>query len=103
MGDPQADIWVFALPRGSRTRLTFGGATHLTPSWSADGERVVFERQTGATIMTGTSLRARLANGGGQEEILIEVDPSGPAHSRLSPQWAPQGRHLAPIVHNSPT
>jgi len=29
MGDPQADIWVFDLTRGSRTRLTFGGATHL--------------------------------------------------------------------------
>jgi len=26
--------------------------------------------------MTGTSLRARLANGGGQEEVLLEGDPS---------------------------
>ena len=34
VGDPQGDIWVFDLIRGMRTRLTFGDATHLQPSWS---------------------------------------------------------------------
>ena len=61
VGDPQADIWVFDLERGARTRLTFGGATHLMPSWSADGKRVAYVRQNGTTVVTGTSLRARLA------------------------------------------
>jgi hypothetical protein len=78
MGDPQADIWVFDLVRGSRTRLTFGGATHLMPSWSADGQKVVFVLQEGVTAITGTSLCARLANGGGQEEVLMDRDSSAP-------------------------
>jgi serine/threonine protein kinase len=103
MGDPQADIWVFDLTRGSRTRLTFGGATHLAPSWSADGQRVAFERQSGATIMTGTSLRARLANGGGQEEILMEGDSSAAGHTLLSPQWSPDGRYLVHLEQSGPT
>jgi len=105
MGDPQADIWVFDLTRGSRTRLTFSGATHLMPSWSADGERVVYVRQSGATLITGTSLCARLANGAGQEEVLVETgsNVSGPAHTLLSPQPSPDGRYLLYVEQAGPT
>ncbi len=103
MGDPQADIWVFDLARGSRTRLTFGGATHLMPSWSADGQRVVFLKQSGATLMMGTSLCARLANGGGQEEVLISGDPSGTARTLLSPEWSPDGRYLVHMEQSGPS
>jgi eukaryotic-like serine/threonine-protein kinase len=105
MGDPQADIWVVELSRGSRTRLTFGGATHLMPSWSADGQRVVYVQLSGATLTAGTSLRARLANGAGQEEILMEMgsDASGPAHTLLSPQWSPDGRYVLHMEQSGPT
>jgi serine/threonine protein kinase/Tol biopolymer transport system component len=102
MGDPQADIWVLDLARGSRTRLTFGGATHLMPSWSADGQRVVYVRQTGATIIAGTSLRARLASGGGQEEVLMERDPSAVPVTLLSPQWSPDGKYLLHMEQSGP-
>ncbi|HZV60582.1 MAG TPA: hypothetical protein VFF42_09585, partial [Candidatus Eremiobacteraceae bacterium] len=101
LGDPQADIWVFDLVRGSRTRLTFGGATHLFPSWSADGQRVVYMKQSGATVMEGTSLCARLASGGGKEEVLIQRNPSG-IMSVLSPQWSPDGRYLLYIQQSGP-
>ena len=103
MGDPQADIWVFDLARGSRTRLTFGGATHLMPSWSADGQRVVYVRQSGATVTTGTSLCSRLANGGGQEEVLMEGDHSSPPLSLLSPQWSHDGRYLLHMEQSGPS
>ncbi|MBZ5663914.1 MAG: serine/threonine-protein kinase [Acidobacteriia bacterium] len=104
MGDPQADIWVFDLARGSRTRLTFGGATHLMPSWSADGQRVVYVRQSGATVVEGTSLRARLASGGGQEEVLMEHrDTSGGTQSLLAPQWSPDGRYILHTEQSGPT
>jgi len=102
MGDPQADIWVLDLARGARTRLTFGGATHLEPSWSADGQKVAYTRQNGTTVMTGTSLRARLANGGGQEEILMETDPGTPL-TLLSPQWSPDGRYLVHMEQSGPS
>ncbi|HXM98359.1 MAG TPA: protein kinase [Candidatus Dormibacteraeota bacterium] len=102
MGDPEADIWVFDLVRGSRTRLTFGGATHLSPSWSADGQRVVYMKQSGATVMEGTSLCARLANGGGKEEVLMQRNPSG-MMTLLTPQWSPDDRYLLYILQSGPT
>ncbi len=102
MGDPQADIWVLDLARGSRTRLTFGGATHLEPSWSADGQRVLYTRQNGTSVMTGTSLRARLANGGGQEEVLMERDSTGTPLTLLSPQLSPDGRYLVHTEQSGP-
>jgi Periplasmic component of the Tol biopolymer transport system len=105
VGDPQADIWVYDLARGGRTRLTFGGGTYLMPSWSPDGQRVVYAKQTGATLVAGTSLRARLANGGGQAEILREMPVSfqGSARTVLSPQWSPDGRYLLHMEQNGPT
>jgi Tol biopolymer transport system component len=102
MGDPQADIWVLDLARGSRTRLTFGGATHLEPSWSADGQRVVYTKQNGTTVVTGTTLCARLANGGGQEELLMESSSAVPA-ALLSPQLSPDGRYLVHMEQAGPT
>lgn len=102
MGDPQADIWVLDLARGARTRLTFGGATHLEPSWSADGQRVAYTRQNGTTVMTGTSLRARLASGGGQEEILMENTSATPI-TLLSPQWSPDGHYLVHTEQSGPS
>ena len=104
MGDPQADIWVFDLARGSHTRLTFGGATHLMPSWSADGQKIVYVRQSGATVVEGTSLRARLASGGGQEEVLMEHGgTSVEIQSLLVPQWSPDGRYLLHTEQSGPT
>jgi eukaryotic-like serine/threonine-protein kinase len=103
MGDPQADIWVFDLTRGSRTRLTFGGATHQTPSWSADGQRVIYVRQGGTTLNMGTSLRARLANGGGQEEILMAGDSSGAPRTLVAPQWTPDSRYIVHLEQSGPT
>jgi Tol biopolymer transport system component len=100
MGDPQADIWVFDLERGARTRLTFGGATFNTPSWSPDGKRLVYVRQSGANLATGTSLCERLANGGGQEKILMEATPEAP--TLLSPQWSPDSRYLLHIEQSGP-
>ncbi len=103
VGDPQADIWVFDLASGSRTRLTFGGATHLEPSWSADGQRVVYTKQTGATVATGTSLCARFANGSGQEETLMQSGSGGQFFSQVTPQWSPDGRYLLHLEQSGPS
>jgi eukaryotic-like serine/threonine-protein kinase len=102
MGDPQADIWIFDLERGSRTRLTFGGATHQAPTWSADGQRVAYVKQFGTTLMAGTTICARLANGSGQEEVLMRNDPNGEARTLLFPQWSPDGKYLLHMEQNGP-
>ena len=98
VGEPQADIWVYDLVRGSRTRLTFGGGTYLMPAWSADGQKVIYVKQIGSTPMSGTSLRARMANGDGQEEVLLE----GSATSSLSPQLTPDGKYLLHLEQDGP-
>jgi serine/threonine-protein kinase len=36
------DIYVFSPQRGSRTRLTHGGATFMSPVWTSDGRHIVF-------------------------------------------------------------
>ncbi|HEV3421400.1 MAG TPA: protein kinase [Candidatus Acidoferrum sp.] len=101
MGDPEADIWVFDLARGTRTRLTFGGGTHLMPSWSPDGQHIVYVKQNGNTVFSGTSLRSRLANGGGQEETLMESAPD--EGTLMMPQWSSNSRYLLHTEQRGPT
>ncbi len=101
MGDPQTDVWVLDLTNGSRTRLTFGGATHQMPSWSADGKKVIYTKQSGSTMITGTSICSRLANGGGQEEVLMPHTPDSP--TLLSPQLSSDGRYLLHLEQSGPT
>ncbi len=102
MGDPEADIWVFDLLRGSHTRLTFGGGTHITPSWTPDGQRVVFVQQADTTFFTGTSLHQRLANGGGQDEVLVSNDRSSTPTTFMVPQPSPDGQYIVHIERVGP-
>jgi Tol biopolymer transport system component len=103
VGDPEADVWVIDLVRGSRTRLTFGGATHLGPAWSPDGQRVAYVRLSGATMVTGSSLRARQANGGGQEEVLVDQNTPSEPVTLLWPQWSADGKYLAYMGQSGPS
>jgi len=104
MGNPQSEIWVFDLEKGSRNRLTFDQGTHVMPSWSADGKRVAYMAQFGSTIMGGTSLHARLANGGGEDELLLAPkDENGVPVTVTWPQWSPDGRYLVYVQQSGPT
>jgi Tol biopolymer transport system component len=94
VGDPKPDIWVFDLARGSKTRLTFDPASHFMPSWSPDGQRVAFMSQNGPSVVSGSSLYARIANGGGQDELLMEPENPASPESLAWPQWSPDGRYL---------
>ena len=102
MGDPQADIWVLDLARGSRTRLTFGGATHLEPSWSADGQRVLYTRQNGTTSddrdlaarPPGERRRAGRSADGARFDWHSSHAPS--------PQLSPDGRYLVHTEQSGP-
>ena len=42
---PLFDIWIYDIPRGVKTRLTFGAATgqaNFNPVWSPNGQRVAY-------------------------------------------------------------
>jgi eukaryotic-like serine/threonine-protein kinase len=103
MGNPKSDIWVFDLENGARTRLTFDDATHVMPSWSADGQRIAYMAQFGATSMAGTELHARLANGGGQDEVLLSIKGVAEPVSLTWPQWSPDGHYLVYMQQSGPT
>jgi len=40
--DQQADIWVWNLPAETLTRLTFDAGRERSPTWTPDGQRVIF-------------------------------------------------------------
>ncbi len=94
MGEPQPDVWVVDLARGSQTRLTFGGGTHAMPSWSADGKRIVYSKQTSGASGINVSLCARASDGGGQEDVLLQRDLSKNSRQLAEPQWSADGRYL---------
>ena len=96
LGDPKTEIWTLDLAHGSRVRLTFDKATHQMPSWSPDGQRVAYTTQEGATQTFGSSLRAKLASGAGQDEILLQEGgkPGDPAVTLQWPQWSADGKYL---------
>jgi Tol biopolymer transport system component len=102
-GDPVIDIWIFDLARGTRTRLTFDPGTHIEPTWSADGQKVVFAVQNGATYQAGSTIHAKPANGGGQDELLLAADDASVPVSLTWPEWSADGRYLVYQKQSGPT
>jgi Tol biopolymer transport system component len=84
IGDPNNDVWVQDLERGSLTRLTSGG-NNVQPIWTADGKRVVFANNTGG-VRTPFSVPA---DGSGEPERLFEDDHRGGVAS-----FSPDGQLL---------
>src|SRR5262249_48587131 len=41
-GDPQREIWIFDLDRGTRSRLTFQGTPKTQATWSPDGKTIAY-------------------------------------------------------------
>jgi serine/threonine-protein kinase len=60
-----SDVWVYDPQRDAITRLTLGGGANVLPSWSPDGQYIVFGR------LTGGIFQAR-ADGAGQPQTLTE-------------------------------
>ncbi len=94
VGQPKSDIWIFDLLHGSRTRLTFDLANHLQPSWSPDGQRVAFVSLSGSRISAGSTLHVRLANGGGQDQVLLGSENASVPVTFSWPEWSSDGKYL---------
>jgi len=69
-----SDIWVWDLVRSSPVRVTSEGVNRY-PSWSADGSRVVFQRDDGDAY-------SKSRDGSGTVEQVIEGTGRTPAYSR---------------------
>jgi hypothetical protein len=80
-----ADIWIYDLGRGLRTRFTFGPSAEGEAVWSSDGRAVVF-----SSIHKGHyGLYRKAADGTGAEQSLYADDSDNRPSS-----WSPDGRFL---------
>jgi Tol biopolymer transport system component len=80
-----ADVWIFDLDRGIRTRLTSNPAADLQATWSPDGTRVVFSSGRNGSL----DLFQRFSNGAGAEEPLLVDD-----RLKFAQSWSADGRYI---------
>jgi len=98
-GDPQREIWVFDLERGTKTRLTFnrstGNGVNYQPAWSPDGKTISYT-STGAVPGGGkTAIFSKSASGGGVEKVMVaETDKLG---EYIYGSWSPDGKYFVDL------
>ena len=80
------DIWIFDLARGTRTRLTFGTASQLSPAWSPDGKTIFYQ----SNAKSGYHLYSKAADGSGSEQTVLESKDAEEA----IPTCSPDGRYV---------
>ena len=80
------DIWIFDLTRGTSTRLTFGGDSHLNPLWTPDGKTVFYS----STAKGPPHIYAKAADGSGPERSVLESTDT----VELPRSFSPDGRFL---------
>src|SRR2546421_12939872 len=79
-------IYVMGEDGSSQTRLTNNAAGDGEPSWSPDGQRIVF-----TTYRTpNAAIYVMNADGSGQTQLT-----SGAAAPDAKPSWSPDGRQIA--------
>jgi len=83
---PTADVYVYDLKTGARTRLTFGESV-LSSLWSPDGTRIIYSsRKPGSDL---SDIYIKHADGSGQRELLLS---SGLADEPKD--WTLDGRYV---------
>jgi Tol biopolymer transport system component/predicted Ser/Thr protein kinase len=87
------DVWVMDVARGVRTRQTHDVETDVSPIWSPDGLRVVFEGRRSGNV----SIRQKLVNATASDESLLEGtrSPGDVTQNLLPSDWSADGRYIA--------
>jgi eukaryotic-like serine/threonine-protein kinase len=81
---PLTDLWIYNLPKHTKTRLTFD--QHSSgPVWSPDGKQIAFSRQTDA----GSQIVIKSVSGGGYEQVVINE-----SQRTLPCSWSSDGHYL---------
>ncbi len=79
------DVWVWDVHRGSRVRLTADDATDILPTWSPNGDEVMY-----GSYRTGSiDIWLRRADGGTEERLLF-----GSAQNERVTDWSKDGQYI---------
>jgi eukaryotic-like serine/threonine-protein kinase len=81
-----ANIWIFDLKRGTKSRLTFESGTQVSAVWSRDGKTIYYASDTKGA----RHIYSRPADGSGSEQTILETPDFFENPSSLSPD----GRYL---------
>jgi len=79
------DIWVVDLARGVPSRISFDNAADWSPSWSADGSRLIY-----TSSRTGNNdIYAKASSGVGNEQLVYES-----SKIEIPVAWSRDGRYM---------
>ncbi len=92
-GDPQREIWIFDLERGTKTRLTFNqSGVNNQPAWSPDGKTIAYTSTFAVSGGGKTAIFSKSASGGGVEKVMVaETDKTG---EYVYGSWSPDGKYF---------
>jgi serine/threonine protein kinase/Tol biopolymer transport system component len=82
--EPDADIWIYDLERGVKSRFTFDGTGKIDPAWTPSGNEIVYASRGPA----GSGIYAKLAGGSGEPRLLVNSPDD------RTPDWSPDQRFL---------
>jgi Tol biopolymer transport system component len=82
----KANIWIYDVERGTRSRFTFAPARETFPVWSPDGVWLVY----GSSARGPFGLYRKRSDGTGPEELLLQTQ-----NSTLPSSFSPDGNLLA--------
>ena len=85
------DVWIYDQQRDAMTRLTFGGSSYNYPTWSPNGQYVVF-------AAAGNGIFQARADGAGQPQALVQSKNA----PRLQGYFSPDGKWLAYVGEPAP-
>ena len=91
----RSDIWIIDIARNLKSPLTLDPGRDRLPVWSPDGLRIAFAGERSGVV----SLRQKLVDGTGADEVLLESPES---NLRISPtDWSRDGRYIAYSLQGS--
>src|SRR5262249_1314003 len=80
-----ADVWVFDLDRGVKSRFTFDPALERLGAWTPSGDEITYASNRSRTF----HIFSKTWGGNSESRLLV-----GTAMQDLAPDWSPDGRFL---------